>query len=102
MNYWPLSVIRHSPQMSFMFAHELAYVYATCYLSPATFQACGEVARHTQPMVMPELVVIESLGTAPRYAFTSYPSQREWERLERGGIIEASNGMLHIIIDALH
>ncbi len=62
---------------------------------------CGDVARHTQPLKT-RMVVIESTdapGTAGLYRI-SYLA--EWSRLERGGVIEASNGAIHVIIDALH
>lgn len=103
MNYWPLSTIASSPLAQHPgFAYELSCVYRTCYLSPAAFQACGDVARHTPTQDMPNLVVVESVGCPARYTFTGYPSWLEWSRLERGGVVEASDGMLHVIIDALH
>lgn len=103
MNYWPLSTIAQSPLAQHPgFAWELSRVYATCFLSPAAFQACGDVARHTVPRDMPNLVIIQSVDAPARFAFTGSPDWDEWSRLERGGVIEASNGMLHIIIDALH
>lgn len=102
MNYWPLSVVVTSSLMPMTFGFELSRVYKTCYLSPAAFMACGDVARHTTPRAAPNLVIVESVNAPARQMFTGYPGQREWEALERGGVIEASNGMLHVIIDALH
>lgn len=103
MNYWPLSVIASSPLAQHPgFAYELSCVYKTCYLSPAAFVACGDVARHTGTQSMPNLVIIESVGCPPRHAFTGYPDWAEWSRLERGGVVEDDNGMLYVIIDALH
>lgn len=103
MNYWPLSVIAQSPLAQHPgFAHELSRVYATLCLSPAAFHACGEIARYTTPLKIAHLAVIESTNAAARHVYTDYPDWEEWSRLERGGVIEASNGMLHVIIDALH
>lgn len=103
MNYWPLSTIAQSPLARHPgFAWELSRMYTTGFLSPAAFQACGDVARHTAPKSMPNLVIIESAGAPARYAFTSYPDWREWFALERGGVIEADNGTLGVIFDALH
>lgn len=102
MNYWPLSTIATSPLMSLAYGFELSHVYRTCYLSPAAFMACGDVARHTQPHAAPNLVIVESVNAPARQVYTGYPDWREWMALERGGVVEASNGMLHVIIDALH
>lgn len=103
MNYWPLSVIAQSPLAQHPgFAYELSRLYKTCYLSPAAFMACGDVARQTPVQNMPNLVIVESVGAPARQMYTGYPDWEEWSRLERGGVIEASNGMLSVIIDALH
>ncbi len=84
------------------FQWELSQVYRVCCLSPAGFHACGDVAQHTPSQDMPNLAVSESVSAPPRQLFTRYPDFDEWFRLERGGVFEASNGMLHVIIDALH
>lgn len=102
MNYWPMSTIKSSPLMPPMFAWELFRVYATVNLSPHAFQACGDVARNTRPTNSPHLAIIESVNAPARYIYTDYPDCDEWPQLERGGVVEASNGMLHVIIDALH
>lgn len=102
MNYWPLSIIKDSPLMPPTYAWELSRVYATCQLSAAGFQACGAVARSTRPVQLSGLVIIETVNGPPRQAFTEYPGWDEWFRLERGGMVEADNGTLHVIIDALH
>lgn len=101
MNYWPLSTVKTSPLMPAAYAWELSLVYKTCRLSPLVFQACGEVARQTQP-VQTGLIIIESANAPSRHAYTELPTWEEWFRLERGGVIEASDGMLYVIIDALH
>lgn len=103
MNYWPLSTIAQSPLAQHPgFVHELSQVYATCYLSPAAFHACGEIARRTVSESMPNLGIVETVNAPPRQIFVGYPDAVEWQRLERGGVVEGSNGMLYVIIDALH
>lgn len=102
MKYWPMSIVKSSPLMPPVFAWELFRVYETCYLSAPAFQACGDVAQQTQPASMPNLAVVESIGAPARQLYTNYPDWEEWSRLERGGVFEASNGVLHVIIDALH
>lgn len=103
MNYWPLSMIAHSPECQHPgFLHELTNVYATRYLSPAAFETCGYIARRTTPLKIDNMVIIESVGASARRVYTGYPQWEEWLQLERGGMIEASDGTLHVLIDALH
>lgn len=102
MNYWSLSTIATSPACQHPgFLRELADVYATGYLSPAAFETCGYVARHTVPIRAP-LVFVESVGCAARQVYLGYPDWRQWSALERGGVFEAGDGMLYVVIDALH
>lgn len=103
MNYWPLSTIATSSLCEHPeFRRELADVYRTCYLTPAVFNTCGYIARNTVPQKQINLVIVESVDAPARQLYVGYPNWEEWSRLERGAIIEASNGMLHVIIDALH
>lgn len=102
MNYWPLSVIRSSPLTPPEHAWELSRVYETMFLTEAAFRACAVIAQQTKPMKSPNLVIIESVNAPARRAYSGYPDTEEWLRLERGGVVEGSNGMLHVIIDALH
>jgi hypothetical protein len=102
VNYWPLSVIKDSPLMSPAYATELHRVYATLFLSGGAFLACSDVARHTAPRSIPNLALIETIGAPPRQVYTEYPDWEEWFGLERGAVIEGSNGVLYVIIDGLH
>lgn len=103
MNYWPLSAILASPVCQHPgFRHEMAHVYTTGSLSVNAFETCGYVARNTLPANAEHLVIIESVRAAPRRMYTGYPDGRGWLQLERGGVVEASDGTLYVIIDALH
>lgn len=101
MNYWPLSLIKDSPLSPPVFAAELNRFYFKTP-SEAAFWACLDVASRTTPVSMRGLVVIESVGTPNRYAFTEYPSWDEWERFERAGVIQASDGTLRLMMDGIH
>lgn len=102
MKYWPLSAIKESPLMPPAFAWELCRVYQTCSLTQEAFNACGSVASYTAPQDTPNLAIVQSIGAPARRVYVGHPECDEWLRLERGGVIEGDDGLLHVIIDALH
>lgn len=103
MKYWPVSVIKSSPLMPAALVHEFRDFYNTP-LSEAAFQACAHVAAGTQPQEHPNLYIIDSDGAPYRQIYLNHPSEDEFARLERGGVIpwglDGEDFMM--IIDALH
>ncbi len=98
--YWPMSVITHSPLMPASHTWELEQIYSRP-LSNAAYNAVFPIVRQTAP-IESGLVIIESIEAPARRVYTEYPVFEDWLRLERGGIIEANDGGLCIILDALH
>lgn len=104
MKYWPMSVVASSPLLPWHYQGELFAVQNRHYdvMSQAAVVACVDVINHTQPVEMPNLAVLESVGTNPRRVFKDYPTDDEWERLERTGIVLDPYNCAHVILDALH
>lgn len=103
MQYWPLSALVESPLMPAVFCAELREAYRSkAGLSEGAFIACGTVAIHTAYHDAPNLVLIESACAPARRVYSGYPNHDEWLRLERGGVIGRADGMLCVLIDALH
>jgi hypothetical protein len=98
--YWPWSVIVESPLMPAQCVWELKDILKR---SPSrmAYQAVFSVARETTP-IDGRLVVIETTGAPNVRAYADYPEFDEWIRLERCGMIQASDGMFAIFIDVLH
>jgi hypothetical protein len=104
MKYWPLSMIANDRRMPWAFAGELYQVQVLHkdVLTPPAIQACGHVANNTPGRDMPNLEVIQNPEGVPRRVFRGYPEFDEWMALERTGICLAPDGMLYVVLDALH
>lgn len=101
MKYWPLSMLKASPLMPAVYAHEL-YNFYRKMPSEHAFEACLQVARETQPLEMSGLLIIESVNAPLRQTYTEYPTWEEWSRLERAGAYQSSEGYLFMTFEALH
>jgi hypothetical protein len=97
---WPISIVAESPQMPAAYAWEVRQIYSRPP-SEAAYYACVGVARGTQA-IDTGLVIIESADAPVRRAYLDYPEWDEWLRLERGGVVQAINGDIFVIIDCLH
>lgn len=96
-----MMTIARSPLLPAPFVYELSNFY---YKMPSesAFYAALEVAQHTPAIEMPNLAVIETEGGTYHRMYTSKPSQDEWLRLERGGIVPYDDGTLFILMDGIH
>lgn len=101
MKYWPMSVVRSSPLMPAYFQPELDAAPRTLFMSHLAATACGHVADNTPCREMPNLVIIETLGKPARQAFIDYPTDAEWQSIERFAVIQ-NTVQQFLIIDALH
>ncbi len=101
MKFWPLSVIAASPLVPPAYAHEVSRI-ATHLPSEGAFYACIDVARRTEPVNAPGLVIVESIGAPQRRVYTEYPEWDEWFRLERGAVMQAQDGFMFVHFDGLH
>lgn len=102
MKYWPLSLIAESPLLPPAYFMEVTDAGRTCNMSRGAFLACGDVAMRTAPVDAPNMVVMESPGAPARRVYVRFPECEEWLRLERGGVVAGDDGLLHVLIDALH
>lgn len=100
MKYWPMSEIAQSPLLAPGYASELREFYRN-KPSEGAFYAAIAVSRHMRPIEAPHLVVIQSVGTTNRRAYTDYPEIGEWLALERAAVME-NDGFTFIMMDALH
>jgi hypothetical protein len=96
-----MMAIAKSPLLPAPYVHELTNFYNKCP-SMHAFDAALAVAVHTTPLEMPNLAVIETIGGSYHRTYTGRPSNEEWLRLERGGIVPFDNGNLFILMDVLH
>ena len=101
MRYWPLSVIATSPLLPEAYAHEV-HQFNHRLPSQGAYLACVDVARRTQAVEAPNLVVIESLGAPACRMFTDYPTDEEWLRLERTTVLENEAGDIMMIMEGIH
>ena len=101
MKYWPMMAIARSPLLPAPYVHELQNFYLRCP-SKHAFEAALDVARHTAPLELPNLAVIETPGGTYHRTFTGRPSHDEWLRLERGGVVPFDDGTLFVLMDAIH
>lgn len=101
MKYWPMMAIARSPLLPAPFVRELANFYYQCP-SRQAFDAALAVAGRTTPLEMPNLAVIETPGSTYHRTYTGRPTQEEWLRLERGGIMPFDDGTLFVLMDAIH
>lgn len=101
MKYWPLSVIAQSHLLHPIHAHELAN-FDRKMPSHETYHACCVVKDQCWPLDTPNLVFIESIGAPLRRMYSGYPSFSEWAGLERVGVVEGDNGVVCVMMDALH
>jgi hypothetical protein len=102
IRYWPMSVICNSPLLPPVYIHELHNIIQRQQVSPEGFNAALEVASRTPHMDMPDLAVVESVDRPITQVFKEYPTDEEWERLERCGIFQATDGRYFVHIHARH
>lgn len=99
MKYWPLSIIINSPLLPSVYAVEVQSIY-TLQISPYAYHACAEVAARLKPTET-NLVIIESLDAPCRFAYSRMPTDEEWNKLERGGVVQDVYGFHRIIMEGL-
>ena len=102
MRYWPISVVRTSPLLPGPCAVELNIMYATRRLSPYTFEMCGAVADHTEAVNMDGLAIVdnEEMQTIS-FTYAKRPPMEQWERMERGAVVERSRHYYVLMVHAL-
>lgn len=99
MNYWPLSVILNSPLLPAVYAVEVQNIYML-QISPHAYHACAEVAKQIKP-IDTHLVVIQSTDGPARFMYGAPPTDEEFSRLERAGVIQDINGFMYVIMEGL-
>lgn len=101
MKFWPMSVLTESPLMHPAYAIELRRMTERPP-SKNSFYACGEIASQTTGCDMPNMFVIESIEAPARYMYAACPEWEEWLRLERCGVVMATDGGMHVVMEGLH
>lgn len=101
MNYWPLSAMLWSAELSPAQKNELLTIgTAHAIMSESTLTACYNLACKT-PSYGGHLTVVSSEGVPLRRVYFERPTRIEWEALERGGFCTAFNNF-GFVMDALH
>lgn len=100
--YWPLSLLASSPLMPQHYAWEITRSLQTCEMSLGCGMACADVALHTPHMNLRGFHIINYVGSGARTLFMEYPTPEEFERVERGFMIEMADGCVFGLVDALH
>lgn len=103
MKYWPLSTLASSPLMHPVYMGELYDVQnrRSHGLSNHCIAACGSVANHTEALDLPSLALVPAVDTPDYRVYVHAPEPREFDLLERAGVVLADD-MLYMIIAPLH